>query len=648
VLNNATFKIFTWVGLGLALAGFSPLSATPADARFGLVGTGGAAFAAKFGLSYYTLEGNYDASQGIIFSSVNANLDPRPGFKVVREVAKLNVRIDGLGETNAQFQTKLSQFTKDLATWYALPSWGRGKKPVYQWFVPDANALIHAESLQIVETIRREKQRNPAITGTVWEVGNEPNLFPAILPMEYAAIFANYHRVIKSEDPSAVVAMGAIFMPEISEDLKARFGEELTAKIKSELQTANLYNTMVTLGVFSALVLDVKNTVLSRTLALSSQEYLRQVLDATTARPDLVTVHAYPYDDRDPVLDSTGMQTILDSTVNGLAVLFASKGIPISSGVTSNLWVTEFGNIEQGLDVDQVAQRSTRMIGHFKANPNFGRWFHYKSTGSDDQFALFSSGPAPITRLASEATFSPVDGTFSCSALNAVGRTFWRSSHFGEACVDSVAPPVVVAQLNAPILLNAEGSSLSSSLPLVWAWESGKESGLDSNTAFSIVEYFRDTTSQQPLLRSDSIKAHSLKVSIPNDIAVVWPRVKAKDGQNRETPWSPWKKLIWTGIPPTRILAGPAVGFSIKPAPGGRSFLVMRISLPEGAMVRVQILDSRGRVRRSLFQGYLEKGSHAFPYDGRGERGKSLSGGIYFCRFQANGEVRTIPSSILP
>ncbi len=635
-----------------------------ADSHFGLVGAGGAAFAAKFGLTYYTLEGNYAAEKESVFSSVDPVNDPAVGFKVVREVAKLNVRTDGLGQTHSQFQALLTQYTKDLASWYALPAWGRGKKPIFKWYSPDPVALIHAESLQIVETIRREKSRNPAVTGTVWEIGNEPNLFPALLPSEYAAIFSNYYRVIKGEDPTALVAIGALFLPEISQDLKVRFAEELQGKIKAELQAANLYNTMETLGVFSNLVADVKNTVLSRTLAQGTRDYLSQVLNAMTARPDIVTVHAYPYDDRAPNLDSASLGMIIDSTAAGLVDLISSKNVPLSipdpasGGTLGSLWVTKYGNIEQGLDAGAVATRSRWLTRCFQGNSAFGRWFHYKSTGVDEQFVLFSSGLPPLTRLILDPNFSPPDGNFSCSQLNEVGNFFWRASHSGTACQDPVVIPpsgtVVIANpapatlaLNAPIILNLVGSNLSSSQSLNWGWEVGKESGLDKSTTISLVEFFRDSLSTQPLLRADSLKSNSMNVDLPGGAILVWVRVKSRDSHNHETPWSALKELAWTGVPTTRILAGSAVGFSLKAAPGGRSFKVLRITLPIPASVSVQILDARGQVRRTLYHGNLEAGGHAFPYDGRGDRGRRMSTGLYFCRFEANGEVRTIPTSIL-
>ncbi len=424
----------------------APSAPASVDGRFGLVGTGGAAFAAKFGFRYYTLEGNYAPDKGTLFSSVDPANDPAPGFSVVREVAKLNVRTDGLGQSNAQFQAKFNQYGKDLAAWYLTPSWARGAKPAFVWYRPDAEALAEAESLQISETIKREKSRAPAIPGTVWEIGNEPNLFPAITPSEYAAIFAAYRRIIKAQDPGAVVAMGSLFLPEPAEDIKARLGDELAARMRAELETAGYYNTLNNLGLFNPLVNDMKSTLLARMLALPAREYLRQVLAAVSARPDIVSLHAYPFDDRPPFLDSAAMRHILDTTLAGIKAMLVSQGAvtAVSADQAVPLWITEFGNIEQDLSAQAVADRSRRLIDAFRADSAIARWFHYKSTGNDEQFAFFASGAPPLTRLSLDAAFAPGDGGFSCARLNAVGLMYWRESHADAECRDPILHPAIL------------------------------------------------------------------------------------------------------------------------------------------------------------------------------------------------------------
>lgn len=453
--------------LAIALCASWPLHAT-VDARFGLVGTGGKAFAAKFGFRYYTLEGNYSAGNGNVFSSVDPANDPAAGFSVVREAAKLNVRTDSLGQTNAQFQARLTQYVKDLATWYLLPSWARGTKPAFAWYSPNANALAAAESLQIVQTIRREKANG--ITGTVWEIGNEPNLFPAITPAEYGAVFAAYRRVIKGEDPAATVAMGSLFLPEPAEDLKARVGEELDKRIRAEIQASG---APLSSGSITSIVTDVKNTLFARVLALPAKEWLRQAIIAAAARPDIVSLHAYPYDDRAPYRDSAAERGVLDTTLSGIDGMLVALGTsaPGPSTWPPPLWITEFGNIQQGLAEDQVAALTHRLCSAFSGHASVAQWFHYKATGSDEQFALFSSGAPPMTRLAVDPAFSPADGGFSCNKLNAVGRAYWKAGHGGEDCGDPNLPPVLDS-LAAERSAFAEGDSVR-----LHAWASDADGG---------------------------------------------------------------------------------------------------------------------------------------------------------------------------
>jgi hypothetical protein len=563
-------KSFITLGFALTLAALTPsapaatvlsaqTTAAP-DARFGLVGTGGAAFAARFGFRYYTLEGNYAEGKGAVFSSVDPANDPAAGFSVVREAAKLNVRTDALGQTNAQFQAKLNQYAKDLAVWYMTPSFLRGAKPAFVWYSPNAAALVQAESLQIVETIRREKARSPAITGTVWEIGNEPNLFPAITPAEYAALFTGFARVIKGEDAAAQVAMGSLFLPEPSTDLKAKFGEELEGKMRVELQAAGYYNTLNSSGVFTNLVNDVKNTLLARMLALPAREYLRQTLAALpagTPHPDILSLHAYPYDDRAPFQDSAALQGILDTTFAGIRAMAGTFGDQMGG---APIWITEFGNIEQGLDENQVAGRMRQLLGAFSSDSAVAMWFHYKSTGSDDQFALFSSGPAPLTRLAVDAAFSPASGDFSCARLNAVGREYWRASHGGGECSDPVPDPipdpvpdpvitpVTLVDSLRPAILNAEASALNAAGSIGWGWEKAPAPALPSQGMLAMLEIYRDTASV-PLVKADSLPGSAWKPQVGAGSGPIWVRVKVSDGEGRSSFWSAWRLLNWEAAP---------------------------------------------------------------------------------------------------
>ncbi len=413
--------------------------ASSPDLRFGFVGTGGLSFAKKFGLEYFTLEGNYTAGQGQIFSSVNPINDPPMGKKVLREVAKLNVRNDSLGENNSQFQSRFETYSTNLTTWYLMGSFGT--KPKFTWYAPNPQKLVAAESTQILETMRREKTKS--IAGTVWEIGNEPNVFPAILPEEYAAIVTVYTRLIKAEDANAQIALGSLFMPETAPDLKIKIEEELRIKLQASLTKAGVYNSLVSMGKYNSLANDLKNTLFSRILNQGSKEYLDKVLAAlpSDVNPNLLSLHIYPYDDRTPYLQNADFKKIIDSTLGAITNAWQTKNI-------SHLWITEFGNINASLSESEVASQLENLLNIFSANAQIEKWLYYKATGADEQFALVSSGPAPLTRLSMTTDFNPNEADFSCSHLNSIGTLYYLRGT-GKVCSDPIPnhAPAIIALL---------------------------------------------------------------------------------------------------------------------------------------------------------------------------------------------------------
>jgi len=72
-------------------------------------------------------------------------------------------------------------------------------------------------------------------------------------------------------------------------------------------------------------------------------------------------------------------------------------------------------------------------------------------------------------------------------------------------------------------------------------------------------------------------------------------------------------------------------------------------SLPEGNPVHVsiRIYDLRGRLLRTLVDCVKEAGSYSIFWDGRDEKGRRLSSGIYFYRMKAGDFVQTRKMVIL-
>jgi hypothetical protein len=78
-----------------------------------------------------------------------------------------------------------------------------------------------------------------------------------------------------------------------------------------------------------------------------------------------------------------------------------------------------------------------------------------------------------------------------------------------------------------------------------------------------------------------------------------------------------------------RLQSNPAVG-SVQ----------LQLSLPAAQPVALQIFDPAGRMVRTLYDGELAAGSHAFTWDGRTESGAGAGQGIYWARLATEGGVR--------
>ena len=101
------------------------------------------------------------------------------------------------------------------------------------------------------------------------------------------------------------------------------------------------------------------------------------------------------------------------------------------------------------------------------------------------------------------------------------------------------------------------------------------------------------------------------------------------------------------------LLVGPAGTVSAPPvAPGGITFaapspnpargpFTLRFTLPREANVRLAIFDASGRRVRVLASGTQPPGDHAMAWDLRDETGRSIDAGLYFARFEAEGQTFT-------
>lgn len=82
-----------------------------------------------------------------------------------------------------------------------------------------------------------------------------------------------------------------------------------------------------------------------------------------------------------------------------------------------------------------------------------------------------------------------------------------------------------------------------------------------------------------------------------------------------------------------------ALGARVSPNPGGGPARI-ELSVPGAAAdglvsAEVRIIDLQGRSARTLFRGEITRGASSIAWDGRGDGGRVLPGGIYFLSFQS-------------
>ena len=77
------------------------------------------------------------------------------------------------------FSGKLYAYSLRLTKYYANPAWFFGK-PQFTWWTPQPTSLWTNEMDQIRAAINRDRQNGSYLN--IWEIGNEPNMFPLLEP----------------------------------------------------------------------------------------------------------------------------------------------------------------------------------------------------------------------------------------------------------------------------------------------------------------------------------------------------------------------------------------------------------------------------------------------------------------------------------
>ena len=75
---------------------------------------------------------------------------------------------------------------------------------------------------------------------------------------------------------------------------------------------------------------------------------------------------------------------------------------------------------------------------------------------------------------------------------------------------------------------------------------------------------------------------------------------------------------------------------------------MIQYALPEAAQVRIEVMNVLGQCIAVLHDQSMPAGNHTVRWDGRTASGEKASSGVYFCRMQAGGFVKTIKMMLLP
>src|SRR5690606_23135379 len=340
-----------------------------------------------------------------------------------------------------------------------VPSLCVRPKPKFRFHKPQADEMVAADRMQILEAIQRDIAAGRS-GQTIWEIGNEPNLFPYLLPKDYANTVRAYYQLIKQADPNAAVAFGSLFDIDF---MKADARSALNGVASTAIFTAGAVTGYVLhwiggpvfgliAGIYTSAVLDDVRDVMRDNIFFryNTRQYFSLVLDNLDAsiKPEAISAHYYPFDTEVRFMSDEIREHITYASAWLSADLYQNRGhfAPVV--------MTETGNINWELDTE--AKALPRMVEILDGadwglpyNINFNAlllW--YKPLRIDDKFNSFTGVPIigidnpPFTRFKNEENFGVEaaqllingDGWSSfCGDINTLGLEFYQRIN-GGAC----------------------------------------------------------------------------------------------------------------------------------------------------------------------------------------------------------------------
>ena len=63
--------------------------------------------------------------------------------------------------------------------------------------------------------------------------------------------------------------------------------------------------------------------------------------------------------------------------------------------------------------------------------------------------------------------------------------------------------------------------------------------------------------------------------------------------------------------------------------------------------MEISVYDIQGKKVRSLYSGWMDRGTHSITWDGKEDAGKSVPSGLYFISFKTNSHTETRKISLV-
>ncbi len=100
-------------------------------------------------------------------------------------------------------------------------------------------------------------------------------------------------------------------------------------------------------------------------------------------------------------------------------------------------------------------------------------------------------------------------------------------------------------------------------------------------------------------------------------------------------------------LQPSGVPGAFAVGLENHPNPFNPTTDITFALPPGGRDTSLQIFDTRGRLVRTLAQGFLAPGDHRFSWDGRDDQGRSVPSGVYAARFRIDNQQQLLKMTLV-